>query len=78
MGSSSASIFSVASPPAILVNNIQSENNSQVNNAEADDERQVEQDSPLFTIGARIRYDDFYNSDLSLLCLKILLWKGSS
>ena len=62
---SSASIFSVASPPAILVNNIQSENNSQVNNAEADEERQVEQDSPLFTIGARIRYDDFYNSDLS-------------
>ena len=62
---SSASIFSVASPPAILVNNIQSENNSRVNNAEVDEERQVEQDSPLFTIGARIRYDDFYNSDLS-------------
>eukprot|EP00943_MAST-04B_sp_MAST-4B-sp1_P004979 g4979.t1 len=51
---SSASIFSVASPPAVLINNITNESNSP---------HQHEEESPVFTIGARIRYGDFYASN---------------
>ncbi len=50
---SSASIFSVASPPAVLINNINESNST----------HQHEEESPEFTIGARIRYGDFYASN---------------